>query len=66
MRLTFPKHSLAIYEINIAIAYIFTHYTVINSDTTEDDLVSKHDLGAPFPKKDSKGLQVTLQARVTE
>ncbi|KAL7798942.1 cytochrome P450 [Trichoderma afarasin] len=61
-----PGMHLAIYEINIAIAYIFTHYTVINSDTTEDDLVSKHDLGAPFPKQDSKGLQVTLRARVTE
>ncbi|KAL7934771.1 cytochrome P450 [Trichoderma chlorosporum] len=58
-----PGMHLALYEIYIAIAYILTHYTASNFETTKDDLVSKHDLGAPFPKQDSKGLQVTLRAR---
>jgi hypothetical protein len=62
--LTEPKTcSLAYSEIYIAIAYIFTHFNVENSGTTKDDLISVHDLGAPFPKRDSKGLQVTLQLR---
>ncbi|KAL9484575.1 hypothetical protein ACSS6W_003364 [Trichoderma asperelloides] len=61
-----PGMHLAFYEIYIAIAYIFTHFGVENSGTTKDDLISAHDLGAPFPKRDSKGLQVTLQLRQTQ
>ncbi|UKZ87887.1 uncharacterized protein TrAFT101_003659 [Trichoderma asperellum] len=58
-----PGMHLAFYEIYIAIAYIFTHFDVDNNGTIKDDLISAHDLGAPFPKRDSKGLQVTLQLR---
>ncbi|KAL7947649.1 cytochrome P450 [Trichoderma barbatum] len=61
-----PGMHLALYEMYIAIAYIFTHYTVVNSGTTKEDLVSMHDLGAPFPKRDSKGLQVMLRNRNIE
>ncbi|EHK40826.1 hypothetical protein TRIATDRAFT_32157 [Trichoderma atroviride IMI 206040] len=58
-----PGMHLAFSEIYIAIAYIFTHFNVENNGTTKEDLISVHDLGAPFPKRDSKGLQVTLQLR---
>ncbi|KAK1250433.1 hypothetical protein MKX08_010436 [Trichoderma sp. CBMAI-0020] len=58
-----PGMHLAFSEIYIVIAYIFTHFDVKNNGTTKEDLISVHDLGAPFPKRDSKGLQVTLQLR---
>ncbi|KAL6908431.1 cytochrome P450 [Trichoderma evansii] len=58
-----PGMHLAFCEMYIAVAYIFTNFDVENSGTTKDDLISAHDLGAPFPKRDSKGLQVTLQLR---
>lgn len=55
--------SLAFSEIYIALAYIFTRFDVANNGTAKEDLISVHDLGAPFPKRDSMGLQVTLQVR---
>ncbi|PTB62735.1 cytochrome P450 [Trichoderma citrinoviride] len=58
-----PGMHLALYEIYITIAHILLKFEIKNCGTISADLVSVHDLGAPFPKHDSKGLQVKLEAR---
>jgi hypothetical protein len=44
----------------MAMAYLFTHFEMENYHTNEEDIVSANDLGAPFPKRDSKGLRVKV------
>lgn len=48
-------------EIYITLAYLFTHFEFFDLETNLDDLISEHDLGAPFPKADSRGLLVKLR-----
>ncbi|KAH8810970.1 cytochrome P450 [Xylogone sp. PMI_703] len=53
---------LALAEVYMTIAFIFLHFEFVGVNATLDDMQSANDLGAPFPRRDSKGLEVVLRA----
>jgi hypothetical protein len=45
----------------MTLAYMFSRFEFIRFDATVDDIQSAHDLGAPFPRRDARGLRVWLR-----
>ncbi len=50
----------------MTLAYLVLRYNITSYETVEDDIISVNDLGAPFPKSSSKGLQVKLSPIAAE
>lgn len=59
--LKFFTQSLALAELSIALAMVFTRFDFELYETDISDVKLAHDYFIPFPKQDSKGIRVKVK-----